>query len=109
MIGIEPTSDLNTISPDTFRLPSLGPKLRSLSWEIHEGKGAVIIKGLQPDKYCLKDNIVIFAGLSSYIGDQRGRQSAQNDVLSASCWKSSQCRHANRFAKPIYIALTTRK
>ncbi|KAL2066451.1 hypothetical protein VTL71DRAFT_2522 [Oculimacula yallundae] len=62
-------------APDTW------PKLRALSLEIHEGKGTIIVKGLQPDNYSLKDNIMIFAGLSSYIDDQRGSQSAQNDVM----------------------------
>ncbi|KAI1500272.1 hypothetical protein F5X99DRAFT_410263 [Biscogniauxia marginata] len=73
--------ELNDINRDTFQLPILGQKLRRLSWDLHERTGAVILKGLQPDKYSTLDNIMLFAGLASYIGDQRGRQSAQNDVL----------------------------
>ena len=73
---------LNKISPQTFQLQSLGTQLRHISLRIHEGVGAVIFKGLQPDKYSSRDNAIIFAGIASYIGDQRGAQSSQNDVLS---------------------------
>jgi hypothetical protein len=44
----------------------------------------VIIKGLQPERYSLEDSVIIFAGLSSYVGDQRARQSAHNDMISKS-------------------------
>ncbi|KAJ8132881.1 hypothetical protein O1611_g749 [Lasiodiplodia mahajangana] len=71
----------NDINRDTFPLPALGKNLRQLSQNLHELAGAVILKGLQPSKYGLSDNIILFAGLASYIGDQRGRQSAYNDVL----------------------------
>lgn len=72
---------LNDLSPETFPLPTLGSRLRSLSRELHEESGAVILKGINPDKQSLRDNIVAFAGVSSYIGDQRGSQSSENDVL----------------------------
>ena len=72
------------ISQSTFPLPKLGPILRTKSADIHDGKGAVVIRGLDPEKYSLRTNIIMFAGLSSYIGDQRGLQSAMYDVLSKS-------------------------
>ncbi|KAK8016863.1 hypothetical protein PG993_015052 [Apiospora rasikravindrae] len=72
---------LNELSPGTFPLPNLGYKLREVSKTIHEGRGAAIIKGLCPSDYTMEDNIIMFAGLSSYVGDQRGRQSALGDVL----------------------------
>ena len=81
---VESGQELNAIAPETFTLPTFGPRLRDLSCQIHYGRGAVILKGLQPDKYDSKSNIILFAGLSSWIGDQRGRQGAQNDVLSKS-------------------------
>lgn len=32
------------------------------------------MRGLQPDKYSIEDNIIIYTGVSSYIGSVRGRQ-----------------------------------
>ena len=66
----------------TFPLPTLRPQLRSISKDVHRGRGLAIIKGLDPDKYSLKENIILFAGLSSYIGDKRGSQGPECDLLS---------------------------
>ena len=66
-----------------FLLPTLGPRLRSTSEDVHLGRGLAIIKGLDPDKYSLKENIILFAGISSYIGDKRGSQGPECDLLSS--------------------------
>ena len=66
-----------------FPLPNLGPRLRSISEDLHLGRGLAIIKGLDPDRYPLKENITLFAGLSSYIGDKRGSQGPELDILSS--------------------------
>lgn len=73
---------LDDLSQETFPLPSLGSKLRALSDELHNGRGAIILRGLSPGEYGLKDNITIFAGLSSYIADIRGAQSSELDMIS---------------------------
>ena len=52
-----------------------------MSIEIHAGKGIGIIHGLEPDKYSMEDNVVIYAGLSSYIAGMRGAQSGDNDFI----------------------------
>lgn len=75
--------DLNDISISTFPLPTLWPRLRSISKGVHLGRGLAIITGLDPDRYSLKENIILFAGLSSYIGDKRGSQGPELDVLSS--------------------------
>jgi hypothetical protein len=74
--------NLNDLSPSTFPLPTLGPRLRTTSADIHFGRGVAIIQGLDPDKYSLKENVVLYGGISSHIGDKRGAQSAELDVLS---------------------------
>jgi len=33
-----------------------------------------VLRGLQPDRHSIEDNIIIYAGVSSYIGSARGRQ-----------------------------------
>ena len=73
---------LDNISPETFPLPTLGPFLRSVATEVHEGRGLVILKGLDPDKYCTVDNVALYVGITSYIGRKRGVQGIERDYLS---------------------------
>jgi hypothetical protein len=70
------------ISPKTFLLPTLGPKLRSVSRRIHEEEGFLVLRGLQPWKYKRLENTILFAGISSYIGNQRGLQCKDGPVMS---------------------------
>lgn len=69
------------VSPYTFPLPTLGPKLLKLAVEVHRGKGFVAIRGLRPDEFSPEDNVVLFLGLSSYIGPKRGRQDEDGNML----------------------------
>lgn len=62
------------ISQSTFPLPTLHSVLRNLSKEIHSGRGFVVLRGLRIDDYSREDNIIIYTGVSSHIGDIRGRQ-----------------------------------
>lgn len=62
------------ISPDTFPLPTLGPILRDLSKELHTGRGFFVLRTIPVDNYSREDNILLYAGVSSYIGSRRGIQ-----------------------------------
>jgi hypothetical protein len=55
-------------------LPKLGPVLRGLSKELHDGRGFFVLRTIPIDNYSREDNIVIYAGLSSYVGELRGVQ-----------------------------------
>lgn len=72
------------MSSDTFPLPTLGPKLRRLAADIHRGKGFAVIRGLNPVDFSDEDNVVVFLGISSYIGAKRGRQDENGNMLSTS-------------------------
>lgn len=41
---------------------------------MQSGRGFFVLRGLTPDKYSIEDNIIIYTGVSSYIGPIRGRQ-----------------------------------
>lgn len=41
-----------------------------------------IIGGLQPEKYSALDNVLLFAGLSSYVGETWGCQDKLGNVIS---------------------------
>jgi hypothetical protein len=68
---------LGHISRETFPLPSTGPLLRELSKELHLGRGFSVLRGLRVDSYSREENIIIYAGVSAYVGDIRGRQQDQ--------------------------------
>ncbi|KAJ5482023.1 hypothetical protein N7475_000835 [Penicillium sp. IBT 31633x] len=65
---------LGHINESTFALPTLRPTLRALSKEIHTGRGFFVLRGLRIDDYSREDNIIIYTGVSSHIGNIRGRQ-----------------------------------
>lgn len=65
---------LGHITPGTFPLPNLHQHLRQLSNELHNGHGFFVIRGLKVDTHTRQENIIIYAGLSSHIASQRGRQ-----------------------------------
>jgi hypothetical protein len=62
------------LTPETYPLPQLGPKLRLLSQRLHCGAGFFIIRGLVPKNYDKIDNTIIHIGISSYIGNKRAIQ-----------------------------------
>ncbi|KAK1149760.1 hypothetical protein N8T08_005314 [Aspergillus melleus] len=68
---------LGYINQDTFPLPNLRVELRSLSKELHAGRGFFVLRGLDLDRYSREDNIIIYSGVSSHVGNIRGRQEDQ--------------------------------
>jgi len=74
--------DGDEVDRSTFPLPTLGPKLEQLARDIHSGKGFGCVSGLDPVYYSSEDNVIIFLGISSYIGEKRGVQSDQGEMLS---------------------------
>ena len=70
------------LSPQTFVLPTLGPKLRRLSQRVHNEEGFFVLRGLQPWRYKRLENTIVFTGIASYIGNQRGMQSTDGPVMS---------------------------
>lgn len=58
-------------------MPATNALLRAQSKELHFGRGFFVLRGLRVDSYSREDNIIIYAGVSSYIGNIRGRQQDQ--------------------------------
>ncbi|OBZ83529.1 hypothetical protein A0J61_08422 [Choanephora cucurbitarum] len=62
------------ISKDTFPLPYFGPKVKELvEEEVVDGRGFIVIRGINPDKYTRAQNIIAYTGVSAYVG-KRGLQ-----------------------------------
>lgn len=62
------------VNRDTFPLPNLGSTLRQEAKILQSGRGFIVLRGLDPDRYSREENIIIYTGVSSYIGSLRGRQ-----------------------------------
>lgn len=75
---------LEGVSKDTFPLPSLGQKLKTLAQTLTRGFGFFRICGLDPQRYSSRTNIVIYLGISSYVGEKRGRQDELGNMLRSS-------------------------
>ncbi|CAO3645060.1 unnamed protein product [Cunninghamella blakesleeana] len=65
---------LSDIQVDTFVLPTLGQKLKELIHDnVVEGRGFLVVRGIDPDKYTRQQQIIVYAGVSTYVG-KRGLQ-----------------------------------
>ena len=62
------------INQKTFPLPKLHAALRSISRELHLGRGFKVLRGLPVWKHGREENIIMYAGVSSHIAPIRGRQ-----------------------------------
>lgn len=64
------------VDASTFPLPNLGPLLEGVAHDIHDGTGFSLVRGFNTQDYSEEDNLIIFLGLGSYVGSQRGKQRA---------------------------------
>ena len=62
-------------------MPTLGSTLIDLSRELHFGRGFFVLRAIPVDSYSRADNVLIYAGISSYVGGQRGLQNTGGGVL----------------------------
>ncbi|KAH7032637.1 uncharacterized protein B0I36DRAFT_241078 [Microdochium trichocladiopsis] len=74
--------DGDEVGQDNFSLPSLRSRLEFAANTVHQSGGVAVLRGLDPSRYSVEDNTIIFLGLSSYIGAQRGIQNPKGLVLS---------------------------
>lgn len=72
-VKIASHKSLSEISTQTFQLPqSLAQKLKQISNQCYNGLGFQILRGIDPSQYTPEQNVIIYAGVSSHIGSQRG-------------------------------------
>ena len=75
--------DGDEVSKNNFPLPTFQDRLRQLAIDIHHGQGFGLLRGLDPSRYSVEDLLVVYLGISSYIGDKRGVQNRKGDMLSS--------------------------
>ncbi|KAI1499550.1 hypothetical protein F5X99DRAFT_419801 [Biscogniauxia marginata] len=74
--------DGDQASREHFRLPNLEGRLAQCALEVHRGSGLCIVRGLAPGRYSPELNTILFLGIASYIGNQRGVQNSSGYMLS---------------------------
>lgn len=70
------------VSKETFPLPVLGEKLVNARNDVYKGRGFAIVRGLDPDTYAMEDLTVVYLGITSYVGERRGKQDQRGSMLS---------------------------
>jgi hypothetical protein len=73
---------LSHVCQSTFPLPALGPRLRSHSRTVHMGIGFVLLRGFPIADIDALERIILFVGVSSYIGNIRARQDPGGAAIS---------------------------
>jgi len=71
---------LAEISPSSFVLPVLGARLASLLAVLLEGRGFVMLRGFQPDRYSREQQAIAYLGVGSHLGSPRS-QNAKGHLL----------------------------
>ncbi|KAK8026329.1 hypothetical protein PG991_003385 [Apiospora marii] len=71
----------HAIEPATFPLPTLNSKLKLLRDELFKGRGFINIRGIDPDKFSPEDNVLVFLGISKYMGTRVGKQDLEGYML----------------------------
>ena len=63
-----------------FALPTLGAKLRRMVDEVMDGRGFVLLKGFDIDRYAIQDAALVYWGIGAHMGTGAA-QNAQGDML----------------------------
>ncbi|PVH70324.1 Clavaminate synthase-like protein [Cadophora sp. DSE1049] len=72
---------LDSVSQETFPLPTIGSRLKKLAKVLTNGVSFFFIRGLDSNRYSSEMNVIIYLGISSYIGAKRGRQDEYGNML----------------------------
>lgn len=71
---------MDRITPATFPLPGLAPKLKRIRDEILHGRGFVLLRGFPVERYTIQEAAIGYLGLGSYFGSFRS-QNAKGHLL----------------------------
>ncbi|KAK8119776.1 Clavaminate synthase-like protein [Apiospora kogelbergensis] len=69
------------LTPSSFPLPTLGPRLYEARTRLAQDLGFFVLRGLAPEQYSNAMNIVLYVGISSYISTTRAIQYPGGPVL----------------------------
>lgn len=67
---------------ETFPLPTLGAVLLQIRNQVCTGIGFTVVRGLDLGEFDHEARAIVFLGLSSYIGEERGPQDFLGTMIS---------------------------
>jgi hypothetical protein len=68
------------LAPADFRLPTLGPVMKTILAELLEGRGFVLLRGLPVERMSREEQAIAYLGLGSWLGGFRS-QNAKGHLL----------------------------
>ncbi|CAP65191.1 uncharacterized protein PODANS_5_7580 [Podospora anserina S mat+] len=78
--SIASTRSLHELDKSSFPLPLLGQKLAAIRASLHDDLGIAVLRGLDPSIWSMRETFVAFAGLSSHVSRERGRQAGNKMI-----------------------------
>ncbi|KAJ4387303.1 hypothetical protein N0V93_007892 [Gnomoniopsis smithogilvyi] len=70
-----------SVSKETFPLVHLASRLEKLALNLHKGSGFAVLRGLNTKDFSAEDNMLIYLGISSWVGSHRGAQNKKRDIV----------------------------
>jgi hypothetical protein len=58
----------DNISEETYPLPGLGPRLKSILRDVLDGRGFVLLRGFPVDRYTMEQKAIAYLAIGSYLG-----------------------------------------
>jgi hypothetical protein len=77
---VDAKADIAHMTKSDFPLPSLGPKLDSMSGEILTGRGFAMLRGLPVEQWSIRESATAYFGIGSHLGNARS-QNGKGHVL----------------------------
>lgn len=65
-------------------MPILSAKLKAINEDVYNGRGFAVLRGLNPQDFSIEDLTMIYMGVSTYAGNQVGRQDRMGNCLGKS-------------------------
>lgn len=67
--ALEKSSDVMEISKDDFPLPTVSARLRAVERELIDGRGFVLLRGVERERYSREEMEMIYWGIGMHLGD----------------------------------------
>lgn len=72
---------LNQLQAEHFPLPTLSPRIRKFSIDLPDKQPYFMIRGLKPQWFSKRTNVIVFMGIASHVGTKRAMAAADPTVL----------------------------
>ncbi|WP_213956648.1 MULTISPECIES: TauD/TfdA family dioxygenase [unclassified Variovorax] len=69
-------AELGDISPVTFELPLLAPRLRGILNDVINGRGFVMLRGFDVDRHSAEETAIAYLGIGAHLGSFRSQNAA---------------------------------